>query len=67
MSRFKMTISSLSDADIFEYNLDVNKGPISITCMKDAVTNVCYNCLDRHVNNGLADAVAFYWLVIIGC
>src|SRR5438270_9865501 len=23
--------------------------------------NVSYNCLDRHVNNGLGDRVAFHW------
>jgi acetyl-CoA synthetase len=23
--------------------------------------NACYNCLDRHVKNGLGDRVAFYW------
>jgi len=23
--------------------------------------NVCYNCVDRHVENGLGDKVAYYW------
>src|SRR5882762_11325840 len=23
--------------------------------------NVCYNCVDRHVENGLGDKVAYHW------
>jgi acetyl-CoA synthetase len=23
--------------------------------------NICYNCVDRHVDNGLGDKVAYYW------
>ena len=44
-----------------EFNFDVSKGPISIKWMQGAVTNVCYNMLDRHVENGLGDKVAFFW------
>lgn len=42
-------------------NLDVRKGPISIKWMEGAKTNVCYNCVDRHVADGRGDNVAFYW------
>jgi acetyl-CoA synthetase len=28
----------------------------------DGALNVSYNCLDRHVESGLGDRVAFYWL-----
>jgi acetyl-CoA synthetase len=28
----------------------------------DGALNVSYNCLDRHVQNGLGDRVAFHWL-----
>ena len=49
--------------NIFNYNFDVRKGPIFIKCMEDAVTNICYNCLDVHVKAGHGDVVAFYWLV----
>ena len=24
-------------------------------------TNICYNCVDRHLEAGLGDRVAFYW------
>lgn len=43
------------------YNFDVTKGNIFIKWMEGAVTNICYNALDRHVQNGLGDKVAFYW------
>ena len=43
------------------YNFDVNKGPISIKWMEGAVTNVCHNMLDRNVDRGLGDTIAFYW------
>ncbi len=46
-----------------EYNFDCGKGPIFIKWMDGAVTNVCYNVLDRHVKNGLGDRIAFYWYV----
>lgn len=44
-----------------DFNFDVNKGPISIKWMDGAITNICFNALDRHVQNGLGDKVAFYW------
>jgi acetyl-CoA synthetase len=28
---------------------------------KGGITNICYNCLDRNVEAGLGDKVAFYW------
>jgi acetyl-CoA synthetase len=45
----------------FEYNIDVRKGPISIKWMAGARTNICYNVLDRNVEKGLGDKIAFYW------
>ncbi|KAK7479843.1 hypothetical protein BaRGS_00028923 [Batillaria attramentaria] len=44
-----------------DYNFDVRKGPISIKWMAGAQTNICYNVLDRNVQKGLGDKVAFYW------
>ena len=45
-----------------QYNFDQGKGPISIKWMEGAVTNICYNTLDRNVNDrGMGDKVAFYW------
>lgn len=51
--------------NFLNYNFDLSKGPIKIQWMSGAVTNVCHNVLDRHVENGLGDKVAFYWLVFI--
>jgi len=42
-------------------NFDVRKGPINISWFDGGVTNICYNALDRHVEAGNGDKVAFYW------
>ena len=45
-----------------EYNFDAAKGPIAIKWMQGAVTNICYNVLDRLITEqGLGEKVAFYW------
>ena len=44
-----------------EYNFDVRKGPVHVSWFQGAVTNICYNCLDRNVKRGLGSAVAFIW------
>ncbi len=38
-----------SEEKFLDFNFDVTKGPIRIEWMKDGKTNVCYNCLDRHL------------------
>ncbi|EUB57232.1 Acetyl-coenzyme A synthetase, cytoplasmic [Echinococcus granulosus] len=43
------------------YNFDLKKGHIFIRWFSDGKTNLCYNCLDRHVKNGLGSKVAFLW------
>jgi len=49
-------------AEFMRYNFDKNKGPIKIEWMMGAQTNICYNALDRNVENGHGDKVAFYWV-----
>ncbi|XP_067410612.1 acetyl-coenzyme A synthetase, cytoplasmic isoform X2 [Emydura macquarii macquarii] len=45
-----------------KYNFDVTKGKIFTEWMKGATTNICYNLLDRNVNEKkLGDKIAFYW------
>lgn len=44
-----------------DYNFDTRKGNVSIKWMEGAVTNISYNMLDRNVEKGLGDNVAFYW------
>lgn len=48
--------------EFMRYNFDINKGPIKIEWMVGAQTNICYNALDRNVDNGHGDKVAFYWV-----
>uniref|UniRef100_A0A6S8M2K9 Acetyl-coenzyme A synthetase n=2 Tax=Dunaliella tertiolecta TaxID=3047 RepID=A0A6S8M2K9_DUNTE len=42
-------------------NLDVRKGPVSISWFEGAQTNAAYNCVDRHVEAGHGDRVALFW------
>ena len=46
-----------------DYNFDCSKGKIFIKWMEGAKTNICYNCLDRHVLAGDGDREAFFWYV----
>ncbi|XP_041484218.1 acetyl-coenzyme A synthetase, cytoplasmic-like [Lytechinus variegatus] len=50
-----------TEGKLLEYNFNVNNGPVYIKWFQGATTNVCYNVLDRHVENGLGDRIAFYW------
>ena len=47
------------------YNFNVENGPIFVKWMEGAQTNICYNVLDRIINekNG-ENTIAFYWLVL---
>lgn len=47
----------------FVYNFDITKGPVYIKWLDGATTNISYNLLDRNVQRGFGDKVAFYWLV----
>ena len=44
-----------------DYNFDCRKGTIYVKWMEGAKTNICYNALDRHINNGLGDKITFFW------
>lgn len=43
------------------YNFDVRKGKIFTEFFKGGRTNVCYNCLDRHIKEGRGDQTCFIW------
>uniref|UniRef100_A0A8C9SX13 Acetyl-coenzyme A synthetase n=1 Tax=Scleropages formosus TaxID=113540 RepID=A0A8C9SX13_SCLFO len=44
-----------------DYNFDVTKGKVYIKCMEGAITNICYNVLDRNVHDKkMGDKVAFF-------
>ena len=49
-----------SKEKFFSHNFNVNDGPISIKWMEDGLTNLCYNCLDRHLEKN-GSKVAFFW------
>ena len=47
--------------NFFSHNFDHRKGQISVKWMEGARTNVCFNCVDRWVEAGRGDEVAFFW------
>ena len=50
--------------DVLSYNFDINQGTISIKWMNGALTNMCYNVLDRIIDKGMGNRIAYYWYVI---
>eukprot|EP00960_Hanusia_phi_P066829 766482-Hanusia_phi.AAC.5 len=44
-----------------EVNFDYTKGPVSIKWFLGSKTNLAYNALDRHIEAGKGDNIAFYW------
>eukprot|EP00286_Rhodomonas_abbreviata_P001487 CAMPEP_0181289490 /NCGR_PEP_ID=MMETSP1101-20121128/908_1 /TAXON_ID=46948 /ORGANISM="Rhodomonas abbreviata, Strain Caron Lab Isolate" /LENGTH=724 /DNA_ID=CAMNT_0023393711 /DNA_START=129 /DNA_END=2303 /DNA_ORIENTATION=+ len=42
-------------------NFDLSKGPVSIEWFLGSKTNLAYNALDKHVNDGKGDNVMFIW------
>ena len=46
--------------DVCSFNYDRRKGPISIEWFKGAKTNVCFNCIDRHLEIR-PDKTAIIW------
>jgi len=49
-------------SEFMKYNFDLRKGPIKIEWMVGAKTNICYNALDRNIENGHGDKIAFHWV-----
>ncbi|KAJ0988692.1 hypothetical protein J5N97_007048 [Dioscorea zingiberensis] len=47
--------------EVVSENLDVRKGAVKIEWFKGALTNICYNALDRNIEAGYGDKVAIYW------
>lgn len=43
------------------YNFDSAQGAVFVKWMEGAVTNICFNVLDRNVMNGYGEKIAFYW------
>lgn len=49
------------DGKVTESNFNVADGFIYAKWFEGAQTNLAYNCLDRHIEAGHGDRVAFYW------
>lgn len=50
------------NGDIFKYNFDIRKGPVTNKWFEGAKTNICYNALDRIVHDKkLGNKIAYYW------
>merc|ERR1719159_1002491 len=43
------------------YNYDMTKGKVQYTWFEGGKLNACYNCLDRHVEAGKGNQVAFFY------
>jgi acetyl-CoA synthetase len=46
---------------ILDYNFDTQKGKVFHEWFKGGYTNVCYNALDRHLDNPTKNRVALLW------
>lgn len=49
------------ESKILNYNFNINNGSIQIEFLKDVQTNITYNLLDRIINRGFGDRIAYYW------
>jgi len=44
-----------------KWNWDLSSNTIEHTWFEDGTLNVCFNCVDRHVENGLGNKIAIVW------
>lgn len=47
------------------FNFDRRKGQVFTTFYDGARTNICYNALDRHIEQGRGGQPCFLWEVIV--
>ena len=45
----------------YSYNFDRHKGKTYVEYLSGAQTNICYNALDRVINNGFGSVYAYHW------
>lgn len=50
-----------SEKNFLEFNFDPTKGAIYVEWMKGARTNICYNAVDRIIEQGKGDKIAYIW------
>ena len=46
---------------VLDYNFDINKGKVFHEWFKGGSTNMCYNCLDRHLDTPTRNRAAIVW------
>ncbi|GFR48109.1 hypothetical protein Agub_g9933, partial [Astrephomene gubernaculifera] len=46
---------------ICKHNFNLDNGPVQVSWFEGAETNLAYNAIDRHIEAGLGERVAFYW------
>jgi acetyl-CoA synthetase len=51
----------VNDDDFVKWNFDCDKGRVFVEWMPGARANMSYSCLDRHVEAGKGNDVAFHW------
>lgn len=47
---------------VSESNFDIRQGRIYHKWFTGSLTNITYNCIDKHIKEGKGDKVAFYWI-----
>lgn len=50
-----------SEKDFLNYNFDPTNGKIFVEWMRGAKTNICYNAVDRIIEQGKGDKIAYIW------
>ena len=45
---------------VYNFNYDHRAGPVTQSWFEGGITNMCFNCLDRHLS-AHRDQIAFYW------
>ncbi|KAK4525643.1 hypothetical protein GAYE_SCF15G3552 [Galdieria yellowstonensis] len=60
MAKQVLSWKQLWENQVCSYNFDIEKGPIFCEWFKGGKLNACYNCVDRHVEAGYGDQVAYY-------
>ena len=49
----------------YSYNFDPRRGPAFVEYLSGAQTNICYNVLDRVIDNGFGSVTAYHWSALL--
>lgn len=48
-------------SSVISSNFKLSSGSVGVKWFEEGKTNICYNALDRHVNDGHGDQIAYFW------